>query len=171
MSFLPLFTHSERDSHDGRRGAIYIPDGLATQLLCVCDAAVGLESSEPDSPIHSDLEDLWSNIRASSFSSVDSFQAEEDVRRFAERYGLVHCLSSLSWLGEVERLKKSSEEMYKELLEAAFGSSSGGTALENGGCNDASQIEDLYINVSPSAFERQDAKFSRRVSFSSWTLN
>lgn len=157
-SFFHHSTRSERDFHDKRRGAIYLPDRLATKLLRVCDAAVDIELSEPHSRIHSDLEDLWSNIRASSLGSVDSFRAEEDVRRFAERYGLVHCLScsNLGWLGDVGKLNKTPpENLYEEILEAAFGIQNGGTAFENGGQNNYSHIQDLFINVSPSTFERR----------------
>ena len=166
MSFLHPSAHSERDVDDGRRGAIYLPDGLATKLLCVCDAAAGLQSSEPDSPIHSDLEDLWSNVRASSVSPVDSVRAEEDIRRFAERYGLDHCLShsNLSWLDEV---KTSSEDLYKDLLEAAFGNPSGGAAYKYGGSEGSSQIEESFLNVSPSVLGAPGGASRLRVSFSS----
>jgi hypothetical protein len=152
MSFLHPSVHSENDPHDGRRVAIYLPDGLALKLLCVCDAAAGLEFSEPDSPVHSDLEDLWSSVSASPVGSVDLVRAEEELREFAERYGLAHCLeaSNLSWLTEDGDLREApSEELYKELLEAAFGKSSGGTAFENVGWDTSSQSEDLFLNVSP----------------------
>lgn len=152
-SFRPP-AHSERDPDNERRVAIYLPDGLATKLLCVCDAAAELESSEPNSTIHSDLEDLWSNVRASSVSAVDLFRAEEDVQRFVERYGLVHCLScsDLSWLG-VGMVKTPSEGLYEDILEAAFGNSSGRAAFENVDRNISSEIEDLFLNVSPPAFK------------------
>lgn len=160
MSFIRHSAHSDRDPHDERRSAVYLPNALATKLLCVCDAAAGLGLSEPNSPIDSDLEDLWSNIRASSVIPVDSCRAEEDIRRFAERYGLEYCLScsNLSWLGEDGKLKTPSENVYEELLEAAFGNTSGRTAFENGGPNNSSQIEDLIFNVSQSVFEGPDAR-------------
>ena len=160
MSFIHPSAHSDRDLCDERRSAIYLPDGLATKLLCVCDAAAVLESSEPNSPIHSDLEDLWSNVRASSVSSVDSVRAEEDIRRFAQRYGLGHChsCSSLNLLGETP-----SEILYKDLLEAAFGNPSGRTAFENGGHSNSFQIEELFINVSPSVFKHPDGMLPQCV--------
>jgi len=147
MSLLPLSTHSGHGTVDGRRSAIYLPDCLAAELLNVCDAA---ESSEPDSPIHSDLDDLWSSVLASSVSSVDSFRAEEVVRSFAEQYGLVHCLSSanLSWLNEVENLGAPSEDLYKDLLNAAFGNPSGGTAFESNDRDNTPQIGISFLNVS-----------------------
>jgi len=150
MSLLLPSTHSEHDSSDERRSAIYIPDGLAAKLLNVCDATAEMELSESNSPIHSDLDDLWSNILASSVSSVDSLRAEEVIRRFAERYGLVHCLSgsNLSWLNEVGNLETPSEDLYKDLLEAAFGNPSGGTAYENEEPDDTPKIEVSFLNVS-----------------------
>ena len=150
MSLLPPSTHSGHGTVDGRRGAIYLQDCLAAGLLNVCDAAAGLESSEPDSPIHSDLDDLWSSVLASSVSSVDSFRAEEVVRRFVERYGLVHCLSSanLGWLNEVENLDTPSEDLYKDLLDAAFGNPSGGTAFENNDRDNTPQMGISFLNVS-----------------------
>jgi len=149
MSLLPS-THSEHDSSDGRRSAIYLPDGLAAKLLSVCDATAEMELSEPNSPIHSDLDDLWSNILASSVSSVGSFRAEEVIRCFAERYGLVHCLSGSnpSWLNEVRNLETPSEDMYKDLLEAAFGNPSSETAYKNEETDDTPQIEVSSLNVS-----------------------
>lgn len=150
MSLLHPSTHSEPDSHDERRGAIYLPDGLAVKLLCVCDAAVGLEISDPDSPIHSDLEDLWSNVIASPASSLDPVRAEADVRHFAEQYGLAHCLEgcSVGRLCEAGKLENPPEDLYKELLEAAFGNPNNEAAFENGGHDASSQIEDIFLNVS-----------------------
>ena len=148
MSLLLPSTDSEHDSFDERRSAIYLPDGLAVKLLSVCDAATGLESSEPNSPIHSDLDDLWSRILASSVSPVDSFRAEEAIRHFAERYGLVHCLSgaSMSWLNKVGNRKVArSGDLYKDLLEAAFGNPSGGVAYER---EYRAQMELSFLNVS-----------------------
>lgn len=163
MSLLHPSTHSEPNSHDERRGAIYLPDGLAVKLLCVCDAAVGLEISDPDSPIHSDLEDLWSNIITSSASSAGSARAEADVRHFTERYGLAHCLEGYNagWFGEVGNLEKPSEDLYKELLEAAFGNQNSEAAYDDGGHDASSQIEDLFLNVSLFVSERSCARFSR----------
>ena len=144
---MPLLLHS---GYDERRSAIYLPDGLAAKLLNVCDAAAGLELSEPGSSIHADLDDLWSSVLASSVSSVDPFRAEEVIRRFAEQYGLVHCLSStdLSWLNKVGDLEAPSEDLYKDLLDAAFGNPSGGTAYEKEDRDDTSQIEFSFLNVS-----------------------
>lgn len=128
MSLFPS-SRSENDSPHGRRSAIYLPDGLATKLLNVCDVSAEMESSEPSSPIHQDLDDLLSDILASSASSVDSLGAEEAIRRFAERYGLVPCLSgsNMNRLHEAEALGTPSEDLYKGLLEAAFGNRSGVT--------------------------------------------
>jgi len=150
MSFVPPSTHSEHGTVDERRSAIYLPDHLAAELLNVCDATAGLEPSEPGSPIHSDLDELWSGVLASSVSSVDSFRAQEVVRRFAERYGLVHCLSSanLSWLNEVENLEAPSEDLYKDLLDAAFGSPSGGTAFDSNDRDNTPQIGHSFLDVS-----------------------
>ena len=150
MSLLLPSTRSENGSPDERRSAIYLSDGLAVKLLCVCDATAGMESSEPSSLIHSDLDDLWSNILASSSSSVDSPEAEEVIRRFAERYGLVPCLegSNLNLLDAVENIETPSEDLYKELLEAAFGSSSCRTSFENEYRNTALRIGAPFFNVS-----------------------
>ena len=150
MSLLPSSTHFERDSPDERRSAIYLPDGLAAKLMSVCDATAEIELSEPNSPIHSDLDDLWSNILASSVSSAGPFGAEEAVRRFAGQYGLVRCLSgsNMNWLGEVENFETPSEELYKDLLEAAFGTPSGGTAFENDGRDATPQVGVSLPNVS-----------------------
>jgi len=139
--------HSEQGSSAGRRSAIYLPDGLAAKLLSVCDVTAGVESSEPDSPIHHDLDDLWSGILA---SPVDSVGAEEVIRRFVERYGLVPCLSGsdLSWLHEVETLETPPEDLYKGLLEAAFGNPSGGTTFENAVQDTAPQMGVSFLNVS-----------------------
>ncbi|KAF9646187.1 hypothetical protein BDM02DRAFT_3130551 [Thelephora ganbajun] len=149
MSLLPS-AHSEHESHDGRRSAIHLPDGLAAKLLSICDATARVELSEPNSPIHSDLDDLWSNILT---SSMDSFRAEEAIRRFAERYGLVHCLSgsNLNWLNEVGNLETPSEGLYKDLLEAAFGDPSGGTAFENEDHDASSQLELSFLNIDEEA--------------------
>jgi hypothetical protein len=151
MSLFLSSTCSEHDSFDERRSAIYLPDGLAAKLLNVCDAAAESKLSGPGSPIHSDLDDLWSSVLASSVSSVDSFRAEEDIRRFAERYGLVHCLSSanLSWLSKVGNLEAPSEDLYKDLLDAAFGNSSDETAYEEEDDDDTPQIGHSFLNVSP----------------------
>ena len=152
MSLLLPSTHSERDSFDQRRSAIYLPNGLAAKLLSVCGAAVGLESSEPNSSIHSDLDDLWSSILASSVDSVGSSGVEEVIQRFAEQYGLVHCLfgSNLNGLSEIGEFKKSSEDLHKDLLDAAFGNPSGGTAYKNEGqgLNNTPRIEFSFQNVS-----------------------
>jgi hypothetical protein len=109
-----------------------------------------MELSEPGSPIDSDLDDLWSNILTSSISSVDSFGVEEVIRRFAERYGLVHCLpgSNLNWLDEVENLEAPSEDLYRDLLEAAFGNPSGGTTFENDDYDTTPQAGISFLNVS-----------------------
>lgn len=161
MSFLHSSTHSDHDPHDEKRSAVYIPDSLASKLLSVCDAAAGLESSEPNSPIQSDLEDLWSNILASSVSSVDSFKVEEDIQRLAERYGLAQCLSGQnlrSWLSEVENLETPTEDLYRDILEAAFGNTSGGTAFKNGDYN-TFQLDDLFNNVSHSCSDAHPRGF------------
>jgi len=146
MSHLPS-ARSEHDSPDGRRSAIYLPDGLAAKLLSVCDVTAGIESSEPGSPIDHDLDDLWSGILA---SSVDSLGAEEVIRRFVERYGPVPCLSGsdLKWLHEVDTLETPPEDLYKGLLEAAFGNPSGGTAFENEVQDTAPKTGVSFLNVS-----------------------
>lgn len=151
MSLLPPSTHSEHGSPNERRSAIYLSDGLAVKLLSVSDATAEIESTEPDSPIHSDLDDLWSDILASSVSSVDSFEAEEVVRRFAERYGLASYLSdsNLNWLNEVENIETSSEDLYKDLLEAAFGNPSHGVVFENEDHDTTPQMGVSFLNVSP----------------------
>lgn len=145
-------THSEQDSFDERRGAIYLPDGLAAKLLNVCDAAAGLESSEPSSLIDFDLDDMWSSVLASSVSSTGSFGAEEVIQHFAERYGLVHCLSSanLSWLNKARNLGVPSEDLYKDLLDAAFGTPSSGTAYEREDHDNNPQMGLSFLNVSSS---------------------
>lgn len=150
MSLLPPYTRSEHGSPDERRSAIYLSDGLAVKLLSVCDATAEMESSEPSSPIHSDLDDLWSKTLASSISSVDSFEAEEVVRRFAERYGLVSCLSgsNLDWLNDLENIEASSEDLYKDLLEAAFGNPSRGTPFENEDRDTTPRIGVSFLDVS-----------------------
>ena len=175
MSFLHTSAHSEHDYRDERRGAIYLPDGLALKLLCVCDAATGLELSEPDSQIHSDLEDLWSSILASSVGSVGSGGAEEDLQKFAERYGLAHCLegSNVGRLTEVGDFEAPSEDLYKEILEAAFGNPSGGAAFENGGYDASSQTEDLFLNVSQFVLKYSRARGSMCLCIASlaWNLD
>ena len=127
MSLLPS-SHSEIDSPGGRRSAIYLPDCLAAKLLSVCDVTAGIESSEPSSPIHHHLDDLWTEILASA-GSVDSLEAEKAIRRFGEQYGLVPCLpgSNTNRLNRAETLETPSEDLYKGLLEAAFGNPSSGT--------------------------------------------
>jgi len=149
MTLLPPPTRSEHDSPDERRSAVYLPDCLATKILSVSDATAEMELSEPNSPIHSVLDDLWSNILASSVDSAGSCGAEGVIRRFAERYGLVHCLSrsSLDWLSQVENLETPSEDLYKDLLEAAFGNPSGGTAYENGDHDTTPQLGVSFFNV------------------------
>ena len=167
MSLLLSPTRFENDPSDERRGAIYLPDALAAKLLNVCDAAAGLESSEPNSPIHSDLDDLWSGILTSSVGSVDSFRGEEIIRGFAERYGLDHCLSSsdLSWLNKVGDLETPSKDLYKDILEAAFGTASGGTTYETED-RDYTPIGFSYCNVSSLLLERSaltDETFARAL--------
>jgi len=164
MSLLPS-ARSEHGSTDGRRSAIYLPDGLAAKLLSVCDVTAGMEPPEPGSPIHHDLDDLWSEILASSAGSVDSSGAEEVLRRFAERYGLVPCLSgpNLNWIHGVETLETPPGDLYKDLLEAAFGNTSGGTAFENEDQDTAPQTGVSFLRVSPSSIpERPRARVSRR---------
>lgn len=153
MSFFPPSTHSEDgppNENNERRSAICIPDGLATKLLSVCDVTAGMESSEPGSPICSDFDDLWSSILASSVSSVGSSGTEEVIQRFAERYGLVPYLSgsNLNWLNEVENLETPSEDLYKDLLEAAFGEPSGGAASESEDRDTTPQVGVSFLNVS-----------------------
>ena len=70
----------------------------------------------------------------------------------------------MSWLGEVGKLKTPSENTYDDLLEAAFGNPTGETVFENGGSNNSSEIEGIYINVSPSQFGWPDARSLRRLS-------
>ena len=151
-TLLPPSTLSEHDPFDERRGAIYLPDGLAAKLLSVCDAAAGLEPSEPNSQIHSDLDDLWSSILASPASPIDSSntKAEEAIQRFAERYGLVHCFPSgnLSWLDKTGNTKPASADLYKDLLEAAFGKQSGGSVYEREYRDNTLKIAISYPNVS-----------------------
>ena len=149
-SLLPP-ARSERDSSDGRRSAIYLPDSLATKLLSACDVAAGMESSEPGSSFHSDLDDLWSNITRSSVSSVDSFRAEQVTQRFVERYGLVPCPKN-------SNLDTPCEELYKDILEAAFGDSGGGTAPENEDHSVIPQIEVLFLEVSLSSLSDARAR-------------
>lgn len=147
---LPPSTPSKNDPFGERRGAIYLPDGLAAKLLSVCDAAAGLEPSEPDSQIHSDLDDLWSTILASPVSPIDSSKAEEAIQRFADRHGLAHCLSgaSLSWLNNTGSTEPASADLYKDLLEAAFGKPSGRSAYESECCDNTPQTRFSYPNVS-----------------------
>lgn len=146
MSSFPS-ARSEHGFPDGRRSAIYLPDGLAAKLLSVCDVTAGIESSEPGSPIDHDLEDLWSGILA---SSVDSHGVEEVIRSFVERYGPVPYLSGsdLNWFHEAETPETPPEDLYKALLEAAFGNPSGGTAFENEVQDTAPQTGVSFLNVS-----------------------
>ena len=152
MTLLPPSTPSKHEPFGERRGAIYLPDGLAAKLLSVCDAAAELEPSESNSQIHADLDDLWSSILASPAGPIDSSnsKAEEAIRRFAERYGLVHCFSgaNLSWLDKTGNAKPASADRYKDLLEAAFGKQSGGSAHEREYRDNTPQIEISYPNVS-----------------------
>ena len=56
--------------------------------------------------------------------------------------------SDLNWLSEVGNLETPSEDLYKDLLEAAFGNPSGGAAYEIEEPHDALQIEHSFLNVS-----------------------
>lgn len=151
MSFLLSSTPSEYHFHDGRRDGIYLPDGLAAKLFSVCDAITELEFQQ-NSRIHTDLEDLLSNILTPSASPVDWFRAEEDIRLFAKEHCLVQCLENSSQVsfGEACDLEKYPEDLYDDILEAAFGSVSGRPALECEGHSSCSQLNHLLFNVSTS---------------------